>query len=308
MPGCAARCRRCRQCRTSVASAHVRSASRYYEANDLPKAMAHFGRAMEYGAGEPSNTGVRQYAPIPTTGHAEPNPVDWTEREGTYYYDGGKFMYEYIRNPKSNGKMMCDTILVWLALYTPGDGQYGSMPMHSASVIISGCAHGNERGMMTIRVDLEHTNDVHDPLANRNIGLATLAILRGHIVRYISHSIKFGKGWNEDVSGIPQRLQADYLPKLEVYTTFGQWMDREISYTEYKGTGARGMLPYFDDERQRKYLEDSDKSRECMCKDPQNTKSAKSAKSAKSSPEKQGRMPLGDITNVTNGTKGLSLR
>lgn len=305
MPGCAARCRRCRQCSTSVASAHVRSASRYYEANDMPKAMAHFGRAMEYGAGESVNTGLRPYSTIQKTGHMEPNPMDWTEREGTYFYDGGKFMYEYIRNPKSNGRMMCDTILVWLALYTPGDGQYGSMPMHRASVIISGCAHGNERGMMTIRVDLEPTNDVHDPLANRNIGLATLTILRRHIVRDISHSIQFGKGWHDDVSGIPQRLWADYLPKLEVYTTFGEWIKREISYTKW--AGSRGVFKYFSDEWHRKYLEESDKRRECMCKaqEPQHTKSAKSAKS---SPKKQERSALSDITNVTNGTKGLSLR
>ena len=299
MPGCAARCRQCRQCRASVASAHIRSASRYYEENDMPKAMAHFGRAMEYGAGEPSNRGVRQYAPIPTTGYAEPNPVDWTEREGTYFYDGGKFMYEYIKNPKSNGQTMCDTILVWLALYTPGDGQYGSMPMHSASVIISGCAHGNEGGMMTILVDLEPTNDADDPLANRNIGLATLAILRWHIVRDTSHSIQFGKGWADDVLEIPKKLRSDYLPKLEEYTTFGQWIKREISHTAWKG--HRGMFNYFDDERQRKYLEESDKRRECMCK----AHESQSTKSAKSSPEKQGRSALGDITNITKTLASL---
>jgi hypothetical protein len=280
-----------------VASAHIRSASRYYEASDLQKAMAHFGRAMEYGVGE---SVIKQYSPIQTTGYAEPNPVDWTKREGTYYYDGGKFMYEYIRNPKSGKLTMCDTILVWLALYTPGDSQYGSMPMHSASVIISGCAHGSEGGMMKIRVDLEPKSD--DQLANRNIGLATLAILRCHIVRDISHSIQFGKGWHEDVLGIPRRLCVDYLPKLEVYKTFGEWIDREISYTEWAGN--RGVLKYFNDEWHRKSLEESDKRRECTCKAAPDS-ALQSAKSAKSSPEKPGRSVLGDITNTT---KKLALR
>jgi hypothetical protein len=86
MPGCAARCRRCRQCRASVASAHVRSASRYYEANDLPKAMAHFGRAMEYGAGEPGQTETKEtFSSL-----------------GAAYTNGGPFVYEVIEGSKKS--------------------------------------------------------------------------------------------------------------------------------------------------------------------------------------------------------------
>ena len=127
MPGCAARCRQCRNCRASVASAHVRSASRYYEANDMPKAMAHFGRAMEYGV-VPTPTGLKPYSPTPKEGSFTPSGFDWRDQAGEYYYDGGKFVYEYMRNPVNSASSMCDTIQVWLALYTPGDA-YGTQPM-----------------------------------------------------------------------------------------------------------------------------------------------------------------------------------
>lgn len=201
--------------------------------------MAHFGRALEYGA---------PVSRTPTSGSFEPFKCTWSTRAGTYYYDGGKFIYEYV---KRDTRLLHGTILVWLALFTP-QAVYSYQPKLRARVSITGKQgrlQNSDHEILRISADLEPENHIQDPLAYKSMALAVFSIMRNHVAVGISHSISFGNGWADEVRAIPKTVLQE-AAALETYDTIGDWVDRE-NVRNGDRHGIDGMGTTFDDERPR---------------------------------------------------------
>ena len=262
---------------------HARSARGGYH---LEKAMAHFGRAMAYGA--PAQAILKHAMVLKSETHVP----TWLTRTGTYYYDGGKFLYEYVK-----GESLRDTILVWLALYPP-QHVYNDQPKLRAIVSISGIeSHLDEdpsRRVVRISAELEPENDAQDPLAYRGIAIAVFNILRNHVARYYPHSISFGIGWPDEFRTIPKRTSAGDLAELETYDTIGAWIHAENVRNEDRVTKTAGVGEWFDSEVLRNRVKRHNESR--AGHDKENTRPTQSPR--KEAPRRD---PMRDITRQLGG-------